>query len=81
VLGLVQRQAQSGETREELGVVRARGVRGAVPVEEALVGVPRRLGADLQRHPGADLGRQVEHLVLLAPQYWRAKERKLRAAG
>ena len=68
VLGLVQGDAHLGELGEEGGVVGPARVRGDEPLREGALRIECRRAVDRHRHPGADLGRQVEHLLLQAAQ-------------
>jgi hypothetical protein len=69
VLSLVKGDANLGQTRQELRVVGPLGVGGLVPLQKGFDRIQRRgCGRDIDGHPGADFGRQIEHLVLLSPQ-------------
>ncbi len=70
VLSLVQRHAHLGEPCEELRVIRLRRIRRLVPDKEALDGIEcGRRTRHIDRHPRADLRRQVQHLVLRPAQH------------
>jgi hypothetical protein len=64
LLRLVKRHPELREPTQERRIVRAGHIRLREPFGEGTLGLPGRGAVDLDGHPRADLGRQVEHLIL-----------------